>query len=137
MFSTDIVEVALDDRGFIAALELKHRGRFPVQFVVDCSGFAGLILREALQEPFVSYQESLPCDRALALQVPHDADTGINPFTLSAALGAGWSWTVPSIRAGVWVMCIPARSNRTTTQFVSSSISSGRRHATKPRPSSE
>jgi Tryptophan halogenase len=91
----DVVDVSLDERGFVSSLALKERGNHPVEFVIDCSGFQGLIIRKALNEPFVDYRDSLPCDRALALQVPHLPDAKLPAYTTSTALGAGWSWSVP------------------------------------------
>ncbi len=91
----DVRDVTLDDRGFVAALELERRGTLPVEFVIDCSGFRGVVIKKALAEPFVSYAESLPCDRALALQVPHLDGAKLPPYTTAAALDAGWAWSVP------------------------------------------
>jgi tryptophan halogenase len=93
--SDDVVDVARDERGFISALELSRSGSHPVEFVIDCSGFRSLILRQALGEPFVPYGDQLLCDRALAVQLPHRPDTPLEPYTTSTALGAGWAWNVP------------------------------------------
>jgi tryptophan halogenase len=91
----DVDEVTLDGKGFVDTLTLRARGRFPVELVIDCTGFKGLIIQEALGEPFESYGKSLLCDRALAVQIPHADVTKLDPFTQSTALGAGWSWRVP------------------------------------------
>jgi tryptophan 6-halogenase len=34
---------------------LKESGRHPVQLVIGCTGFRGLIINQALKEPFVDY----------------------------------------------------------------------------------
>ncbi len=91
----DVRDVTLDERGFITALELERGGTFPVEFVIDCSGFRGIVIKKALAEPFVSYADSLPCDRALALQVPHMEGAPLPPYTTATALDAGWAWSVP------------------------------------------
>lgn len=93
--SDDVEEVRLDERGFVAALQLKEHGSYPVEFVIDCSGFRSLILRQALGEPFEPYGDCLLCDRALAAQVPHKPGAPLEPYTTSTALGAGWAWNVP------------------------------------------
>ena len=93
--SDDVVDVVRDERGFVAALELKQRGTHPVEFVFDCSGFRSLILRRALDEPFIPYGDHLLCDRALAVQIPHRPEAKLEPYTTSTALGAGWAWNVP------------------------------------------
>lgn len=93
--SDDVVDVTFDERGFIGSLELKQRGTYPVEFVIDCSGFRSLILRQALGEPFIPYGDHLLCDRALAVQIPHRPDVPLEPYTTSTALSAGWAWNVP------------------------------------------
>ncbi len=93
--SDDVEDVTLDERGFVSALQLKQRGSFPVEFVIDCSGFRSLILRRALDEPFIPYNDHLLCDRALAAQIPHRPGTPLQPYTTSTALTSGWAWNVP------------------------------------------
>ena len=91
----DVVDVRLGADGDVAALALKERGDYPVRFVIDCTGFASLIVGKALGEPFIPYGDHLLCDRALAVQYPQDADAPIEPYTTATALGAGWVWRVP------------------------------------------
>lgn len=91
----DVEDVELGDRGHVAAIQLKERGRHPVELVVDCTGFRGLVINKALKEPFVDYSKYLGNDRAMALQIPHPDPDKITSCTASTALGAGWSWRVP------------------------------------------
>ncbi|MGV6812164.1 MAG: tryptophan halogenase family protein [Brevirhabdus sp.] len=91
----DVVDVELDERGFVAALQLKEQGRRKVELVIDCTGFRGLIINKALKEPFESYSKYLANDKALAVQLPHKNPKKIESMTRSTALGAGWSWRVP------------------------------------------
>jgi len=91
----DVEGTELDERGYVAALQLKEMGRHPVELVIDCTGFRGLIINQALKEPFVNYSRYLANDRALAVQLPHAEGAKLEPITRSTALGAGWSWRVP------------------------------------------
>ncbi len=91
----DIEDVNLDENGRVASLQLKEGGTRPVEFVIDCTGFRGLIINQALKEPFTSFNDMLLCDRALALQVDHVCEDEIESCTTSTALGAGWVWNVP------------------------------------------
>ncbi len=91
----DVEGVNLDERGFVSSLSLKERGDHPVELVIDCTGFKGLIINEALKEPFVSYSKFLANDRALAVQIPHGDPSKMEAMTRSTALGAGWTWRVP------------------------------------------
>lgn len=88
--------VSLDARGFIAGLHTEHHGTVTADLYVDCSGFAGLLIKEALREPYVSYGDCLFCDRAIAIPVPNDnAHDGVNPYSTATAVNAGWMFHVP------------------------------------------
>jgi tryptophan halogenase len=88
--------VSLDERGFIAGLHTAEHGTVTADLYVDCSGFAGLLINQALHEQFESYGDCLFCDRAIALPVPtDDAREGVNPYTTATAGNAGWFFHVP------------------------------------------
>lgn len=91
----NVIEVKQDERGFISGLMLQETGHHPVEMVIDCTGFRGMIINQVLKEPFISYSKYLANDRAMAVQLPHPDPAKIEPVTRSAALGAGWSWKVP------------------------------------------
>ncbi|WP_425098136.1 tryptophan halogenase family protein [Tropicibacter sp. S64] len=91
----DVDDVELDERGFVAALHLHDHGRHPVDLVIDCTGFKGLVIRGALGEPFEDYSDYLANDRAMALPIPHQDPMKLPAATSSTALGAGWVWNVP------------------------------------------
>lgn len=91
----DVEKVNLDERGFVSSLSLKERPAHPVQLVIDCTGFRGLVINKAMGEEFIPYSNYLMNDRALAVQIPHKDPTDLEPCTRSTALGAGWTWNVP------------------------------------------
>ncbi|KIG12874.1 putative tryptophan halogenase [Enhygromyxa salina] len=88
--------VELDERGFVRSLATESGAALTADLFIDCSGFRGLLINGALQEPFSSDAKYLACDAAVALpaaSVP--ARDGILPYTTATALSAGWSWRVP------------------------------------------
>ncbi|GAA5072414.1 tryptophan 7-halogenase [Roseibacterium beibuensis] len=92
----DVVDVTRDgETGNIASLVLQERGEHPVELVIDCTGFRGLLINKVLEEPFIPYSKYLANDRALAVQIPHEGEVKVDCATRSTALGAGWSWRVP------------------------------------------
>lgn len=92
----EVQEVALAEDGSIDHLVTRENGNLRADLYVDCTGFRGLLINQALKEPFISFSESLLCDRAIALQVPVDIQSqGINPYTTATALSAGWVWNIP------------------------------------------
>ncbi len=94
----NVVDVALDEQGWISHVRTAEHGNLEADLFVDCTGFRGLLLNKALDEPFVSYQDTLPNDSAVALQVPLDMDRQpLRPCTTATAQEAGWIWTIPLI----------------------------------------
>ena len=67
---------------------------------VDCSGFAALLIGNALQTPFVSYAENLFNDAAIALPTPLDRPLHgpIMSQTIFTAVRHGWAWKIPLTR---------------------------------------
>ena len=84
--------------GHIAALRTKGGRVIDGDLFVDCSGFRGLLINQALGEPFVDMNDHLLCNRAVATAVPHDdARHGIEPYTSAIAMDAGWTWRIPML----------------------------------------
>lgn len=121
----NVVDVALDERGWISHVVTAEHGRVDGDLFVDCTGFRGLLLNKALGEPFISYQDTLPNNSAVALQVPLDmAREPIRPYTTATAQDAGWIWTIPlRSRIGTGYVysrdyCEPEEAERTLRAFV-------------------
>jgi tryptophan halogenase len=79
--------------GFIAAVKLDSGMELSGDLYIDCSGFRGLLIEEALHTGYQDWTRWLPCDRALA--VPCENVGPPTPFTRSTARGAGWQWRIP------------------------------------------
>jgi tryptophan 7-halogenase len=89
-----IVDVELDgESGDVDAVRLESGERIEGDLFVDCSGFVSLLLGKALGEPFESWSEWLPCDRAVAM--PCRTRTALTPYTSAIAMAAGWRWRIP------------------------------------------
>ena len=95
--------VDLRENGDIRALKTENSGEISGDMFVDCSGFASLLLGQALKVPFVDKRDVLMVDTALATQVPYaDKYSPIASHTLSTAMSAGWVWDIGlSNRRGV------------------------------------
>lgn len=91
----NVVDVKLDERGYIASLQLEERGNWPIELVIDCTGFRGLLINKALGEPFVSFSEYLLNDRAIPMRVRHWDPERIPSVTQAIAMDAGWMWHIP------------------------------------------
>jgi tryptophan halogenase len=94
-----VTAVALDPSGFIDHVKTREHGDLHADLFLDCTGFRGRLIREALGEPFLSYSDVLFCDRAVALPIPSDgAREGVNPYITATALDAGWAFHTPLFR---------------------------------------
>jgi tryptophan halogenase len=92
----DVAEVKLREDGGIASVVTQEHGEIKGDLFVDCTGFRGLLINKALGEPFVSFNDTLLTDSAVAIQVPRDVSKdGMRPYTTARAMSAGWSWNIP------------------------------------------
>ncbi len=81
------------DTGTIAALSLEGGERVEGDFFIDCTGFRGLLIEQALDAGFDDWTHYLPCDRAMAVPCANGGD--FTPYTRSSARKAGWQWRIP------------------------------------------
>lgn len=89
-----VVEVLLrGEDGYIDAVRLDRGATLSGDLFVDCSGFRGLLIEEALHTGYEDWTHWLPCDRAVA--VPCESVGEPTPFTRSTARTAGWQWRIP------------------------------------------
>ncbi len=89
-----ITHVALhSETGFITGLTLDSGQHVAGDLFIDCSGFRGLLIEEALQTGYDNWSHWLPCNRAVA--VPCARTLPLLPYTRSTAQRAGWQWRIP------------------------------------------
>jgi flavin-dependent dehydrogenase len=90
-----VLGVNATDNGDIESLQCKAHGDLFGDLFIDCSGFSSLLLGQHYGIPFVSRNDSLFCDTALAVQVPYErSDSPIASQTVSTAQSAGWIWDI-------------------------------------------
>ena len=88
---TEVKQRAED--GFIESVRTEDGQEIAGELFIDCSGFRGLLIEDALSAGYENWQHWLPCDRAVA--VPCTKQSDITPFTRSTAKHAGWQWRIP------------------------------------------
>jgi len=77
----------------IEALITEKGERLTADLYIDASGFRSELLGKALQEPYMSYSDSLFCDRAV-IGGWSRTDEPIKPYTLVETMDAGWCWQI-------------------------------------------
>jgi tryptophan halogenase len=89
-----IVDVSLrGEDGFVESVTLQDGRRIEADLFIDCSGFRGLLIEQALKSGYEDWSHYLPCNRAIA--VPCESTEEITPYTRSTAHTAGWQWRIP------------------------------------------
>ena len=89
-----IVDVSLElESGFIDHVTLGDGRQFSADLFIDCSGFRGLLIEQALHTGYEDWTQWLPCDRAVA--VASEIVSPPTPFTRSTAHKSGWQWRIP------------------------------------------
>jgi tryptophan 7-halogenase len=81
------------ESGDVAQVMLADDSAESADLYLDCSGFRGLLIEDALGTGYEDWTHWLPCDRALA--VPSAALASITPYTRATARRAGWQWRIP------------------------------------------
>lgn len=79
--------------GFITAVTLDSGPRIEAELFIDCSGFRGVLIEQALKAGYDTWAHWLPCDRAVAVQCPTVGP--LSPYTRATARESGWVWRIP------------------------------------------
>lgn len=91
-----VLDVRLDsENGDVVSIELESGQIIDGDLFIDCTGFRGLLIEQALGTGYEDWTHYLPCDRAVALPCDRDDGSPPPPFTKSTAHSAGWQWQVP------------------------------------------
>ena len=89
-----IGEVKVDETsGFIRSIKLDSGDVIEGDLFIDCTGFRGLLIGNALHVGYEDWSHYLFCDSAVALQT--ESVGPAIPYTRSIARDAGWQWRIP------------------------------------------
>ena len=82
-----------NETGHITSLKTKTGQEVFADLFIDCSGFRGILIEQALKSGYDDWSEWLPCNRAIA--IPTTSAGKLMPFTRATARKAGWQWRIP------------------------------------------
>lgn len=88
-------EVRQDESGFITELITDQGARFEADLYIDCTGFHGLLLSNAMRVTQEDVSGTLFADRAIATRIPYETSLApIESTTVSVAQKSGWIWDI-------------------------------------------
>ncbi|WCL54084.1 tryptophan halogenase family protein [Gimibacter soli] len=82
------------DGATIKAVVTNDGDRFEGDIFVDCTGFRGLLIDRLKADNWESFEDALPCNRAVALQRELAPGEAPKPYTTATALTNGWAWQI-------------------------------------------
>ena len=81
------------ETGHVESIILESGSKISADLFIDCSGFRGILIEQALQTGYDDWSQWLPCNRAVA--VPCESRGEMLPYTRATARKAGWQWRIP------------------------------------------
>ena len=89
-----VTDVSLKPQnGHVDAVKLQSGETLSADFYIDCSGFRGLLIEQALKTGYDDWSHLLPVNRAVAQACERVGEP--EPFTRATAREAGWQWRIP------------------------------------------
>ncbi|MHB1283367.1 MAG: tryptophan halogenase family protein, partial [Metallibacterium scheffleri] len=79
--------------GYVESVMLENGSVIGGDLFIDCSGFRGLLIEQALHTGYIDYSQWLRCDRAVAVGCEKVGPP--TPYTRVTARTAGWQWRIP------------------------------------------
>ena len=79
--------------GYVESVTLENGSVIGGDLFIDCSGFRGLLIEQALHTGYIDYSQWLRCDRAVAVGCEKVGPP--TPYTRVTARTAGWQWRIP------------------------------------------
>lgn len=78
----------------ISAIHLADGRELHADLFIDASGFTSELLGKVLEEPFVSFKDTLFCDRAVVGGWQRGPDEPIMAYTTAETMSTGWCWKI-------------------------------------------
>jgi len=92
----EIIDIKKKENGDIDYLLSESGIKLEADLFIDCTGFKSLLLEETMGSKFISFNETLVNDKALAAKVQYnDIEKEMENVTNCTAIKNGWVWNIP------------------------------------------
>ena len=96
LFDDTIDEITYHENGYVkSVISNKTEKEYEGDLFVDASGFKRILVKELPEMNFISKQDELFVNSAIAFQCPHEGDN-YRCFTTAKKMNAGWMWRIPT-----------------------------------------
>jgi tryptophan halogenase len=93
-YDKEVVDVELDEKGYVSNLLCSDGGKISADFFIDCSGFNKIIINK-LDSKWKSYRDNLPVKAAIPFHLKYQEGEMPKPWTTAWAQSSGWMWQIP------------------------------------------
>jgi hypothetical protein len=91
-----IVNVEQDENGYVSNIITENGLNLSADLYIDASGFKKILIEKVMKSEFLSFNDVLLNDRALAARVPYiDIENEMHSVTNCTAIENGWVWDIP------------------------------------------
>jgi len=90
----DVLKEAASDGENITHLDLESGKRLTADLYIDATGFRAELIGKVLKEPWISFSDTLYCDRAVVASRPYEPGEDIEPYTTAETYDHGWCWRI-------------------------------------------
>lgn len=73
---------------------ITEQGEFFSDFFIDCSGFRSMLIERLQEDNWRSFEDALPCNKAVAIQTKFKKNESARPYTTATGLSNGWAWEI-------------------------------------------
>jgi flavin-dependent dehydrogenase len=91
-----VLNIELDNSGYIKSLLTKSNNKIEGDLFVDCTGFKRTLISKLENNEFISYGDNLLTNRALAFHINFEENQIIPNYTHANAQDNGWIWEIPT-----------------------------------------
>lgn len=92
----EVVDIIQKEDGEIEYIITESGNKLTADLFIDCTGFKSLLLEQRMGSKFISFNDTLMNDKALATKIPYtDKELEMENTTNCTAIENGWVWNIP------------------------------------------
>tara|TARA_R110000822_G_scaffold235812_1_gene366573 strand:+ start:121 stop:1593 length:1473 start_codon:yes stop_codon:yes gene_type:complete len=92
LIDNEVVDFNLNDKGNIKSILFKDNQKINCDLVIDCSGFARIVIEKLYKTEWISYKKYLPLNKGIPF---FDEKEDLFPYTKATCMKNGWMWQIP------------------------------------------